>query len=309
MSSGAKFQGSVVTIGNFDGVHLGHQQILQECIRQARSRGLRALAFTFRPHPQSVLRPDRAPSLLLEYDEKREVLLSHGIDEVVEQGFDASFAQTTAEEFFRVVLRERLDARAIVVGYDFSFGRGRTGHLQILESLCASDGVTLTVVPPQRVGAEVVSSSVIRTHLDLGRISEATSGMGRPFFYRGRVRQGDQRGRAMGFPTANLAIEPGSGRKLVLPFGVYATRLTTHGLERVAAVTNVGVRPTFARADGGSSSVLVETHVLDGVHELYGREVRVEFVSRIRGEQRFSSMAELQAQIAADISRARQILV
>jgi riboflavin kinase/FMN adenylyltransferase len=309
MAAGTKDQGSVVTIGNFDGVHLGHQQIIQECIRQARSRGLRALAFTFRPHPQSVLRPDRAPSLLLEYDEKREVLLSLGVDEVVEQGFDASFAETTAEDFFRAILRERLDARAIVVGYDFSFGRGRTGHLQILESLCASEGVTLTVVPPQRVGAEVVSSSVIRTHLDSGRLSEATAGMGRPFFYTGVVRQGDQRGRVMGFPTANLAVEPGSGRKLVLPFGVYATRLTTDGLERVAGVTNVGIRPTFARADGGLAPVLVETHVLEGTHDLYGREVRVEFLARIRGEQRFSSMAELQAQISADIARARQILV
>jgi riboflavin kinase/FMN adenylyltransferase len=309
MAPGAKDQGSVVTIGNFDGVHLGHQQIIQECIRQARSRGLQALAFTFRPHPQSVLRPDRAPSLLLEYDEKRDALLALGLDEVVEQGFDASFAQATPEEFFRSVLRGRLDARAIVVGYDFSFGRGRTGHLQILESLCASDGVMLTVVPPQRVGAEVVSSSLVRTYLDSGRLAEATAGMGRPFFYRGVVRQGDQRGRVMGFPTANLSLQPGAGRKLVLPFGVYATRLTSDGLERVAAVTNVGVRPTFAKADCGSPSVLVETHVLEGMHELYGGEVFVEFLARIRGEQTFSSIAELQAQIAADIARARQILV
>ncbi len=307
MAPGAKDQGSVVTIGNFDGVHLGHQQIIQECIRQARSRGLVALAFTFCPHPQSVLRPERAPPLLLDYSEKKEILLSLGLDDVVEQRFDAEFAATPPEEFFRSILRRSLQASSIVVGYDFSFGRARSGHLQVLENLCASEGVTLTVVPPQRVSSEIVSSSVIRTHLGQGRVADACLGMGRPFFYRGFVQPGDRRGRTMGFPTANLALE--SPGKLTLPFGVYATRLTADGLERAAAVTNIGVRPTFHSGGDHPAPVLVETHVLEGAPDLYGREVKVEFIDRIRSEQKFSSFAELQSQIAADVARARQILV
>jgi riboflavin kinase/FMN adenylyltransferase len=307
MAPGANVQGSVVTIGNFDGVHLGHQQIIHECIRQARSRGLAALAFTFRPHPQSVLRPDQAPPLLLDYSEKREILLSLGLDDVVEQPFDAAFATTPPEDFFRSILRGSLRASSIVVGYDFSFGRARSGHLQVLESLCASEGVTLTVVPPQRVSSEIVSSSVIRTHLGQGRVAEAASGMGRPFFYRGMVQPGDRRGRTMGFPTANLAVE--SPGKLVLPYGVYATRLTADGLKQAAAVTNIGVRPTFQSSADRPAPVLVETHLLDGSPDLYGREVLLEFIDRIRSEQRFSSLSELQSQIGADIARARQILV
>jgi len=300
--------GSVVTIGNFDGVHLGHQEIIRETIAQARAAGRRAVAFTFRPHPQAVLRPDRAPPLLLTYDEKREILLSLGLDEVVEQPFAAEFAATPPEAFFNDVLRGRLDARAIVVGYDFTFGRERSGHLQILEHLCIGAKASLTVVPPRRVDAEVVSSSVIRSNLGAGRVADAGRGMGRPFFYRGTVSLGDQRGRNMGFPTANFPLEAISGGKLVLPFGVYATRLTAGGFPSLPAVTNVGVRPTFAGDSQGAAPVLVETHILDGSHELYSQQVVVEFVERIRGERKFSSIAELQAQIAADIARARQIL-
>ena len=298
---------SVVTIGNFDGVHLGHQKILALTIDQAGQSDARSVAFTFRPHPQSVLRPDRAPALLLSYDEKRELLLSFGMDEVIEQSFSQQFAGTTPEIFFEQVLLGALSARALVVGYDFTFGRERTGHLQVLERLCAGAGIEFTVVPPHRVDSEVVSSSVIRQALASGRVDEAALGLGRPFFYRGPVLRGDQRGRELGFPTANLLLDSSPAGKLVLPYGVYATRLV-HEQQAYAAVTNVGVRPTFQSSLSAELSVLVETHVLDQSLDLYGKMVRVEFVRKIRDEQKFQSGQELQVAIKSDISRARQIL-
>jgi riboflavin kinase/FMN adenylyltransferase len=293
---------SVVTIGNFDGVHLGHQEILRTTLDQAAADGVPSVAFTFRPHPQSVLRPDRAPELLLTYDEKRERLMELGIQRVVEQPFSLEFAKTPPSEFFSLTLRGALGARAVVVGYDFTFGRERTGHLQVLQSLCDAAGVRLTVVAPQRVDQEVVSSSAIRAWLRQGQLREATRGLGRPFFYSGPVVKGDRRGRLLGFPTANLAL----GEKLVLSVGVYATRTRMEG-SCYASVTNVGVRPTF----GGSSAVLAETHLLEGSwgpDSLYGRSMRVEFIERIRDEKRFSGVEELASQIAADSARARQIL-
>lgn len=297
---------SVVTIGNFDGVHLGHQQILRETLSQARQAGTRAVAFTFRPHPQVVLKPERAPSLLLTYDEKREVLLSLGVDDVFEQRFDLEFASNSPSSFFQQILKTRLAVRSLVVGYDFTFGKERSGHLQTLEHLCVSEGVSLTVVPPFRLDAEVVSSSSIRQALNQGRIHEAASNMGRPFFYRGTVISGDQRGRKLGFPTANLALDSGVGSKMILPHGVYATWLVWNG-RKLPAVTNVGVRPTFG-ARSREPQVLVETHALEGAPDLYHQTIQVEFVDRIRGEEKFSSIAELQAQIAQDSARARQIL-
>jgi len=304
-----QFQGSVVTIGNFDGVHLGHQRILAITLEQSRELGAKAVAFTFRPHPQSVLRPDRAPALLLEYDEKRAVLESLGIDEVIEQPFDIDFAKTTAESFFEKILIGRLGVRAIVVGYDFTFGKGRNGHLQVLEHLCEKAGVRLTVVPPQQRDQEIVSSSAIRLALQQGQVWEALKSMGRPFSYQGVVVKGDQRGRKIGFPTANLVLHQTVGGKMILPYGVYATRTWWNGSFH-PSVTNLGVRPTFVVPESAEAVplVYVETHLLDISPDLYGQKIRVEFVDRIRSEARFASVSELQAQISADILKTRQIL-
>ena len=300
-------KGSVITIGNFDGVHLGHQAIVRVATEQARMLGAEPVAFTFRPHPQSVLRPDRAPALLLTYDEKRETVLSLGISRVVEQPFDLAFSKTTPQEFFNGTLLGKLGARAVVVGYDFTFGKERSGHLQILQELCDSSGVQLTVVAPQRVEQEVVSSSVIRLLLQQGQVGEAARLMGRPFFYRGLVQKGDRRGRTIGFPTANLAL----GDKLILPHGVYASWSTLDGI-RIPSVTNIGTRPTFQSGGGpGNNLAGAETHLLSGSHapdSLYGRELSVEFVSRLREERKFAGIAELSAQIAEDVRKARQIL-
>ncbi|MFN7684020.1 MAG: riboflavin biosynthesis protein RibF [Oligoflexia bacterium] len=295
--------GTVVTVGNFDGVHLGHQEIVRITIDQARADGLEAVAFTFRPHPQSVLRPDRAPELLLTYEEKLQKLVTLGLSRVVEQKFDLIFSSTTPEQFFQNQLLGHLAARAIVVGYDFTFGKERSGHLQVLQSLCDEAGVRLTVVAPRRLDQEVVSSSSIRSALRQGLVADAAKWMGAPFFYAGPVLRGDQRGRSLGFPTANLEL----GSKLVLPPGVYATVSEVEGA-RFASITNVGVRPTFKSASAG---ILAETHLLQGSwapDALYGKNLRVEFFERIREERKFASPEELTSQIAEDIGRARQIL-
>ncbi|MEN9723053.1 MAG: hypothetical protein RJB38_1039 [Pseudomonadota bacterium] len=307
MTDLAFFQGSVVTIGNFDGVHRGHREILAETVAQAREKDLRAVALTFRPHPQVVLRPQTAPSLLLTYDEKREALLAAGLDEVVDQSFDRSLAATPPERFFQDIVVGVHGAKALVVGYDFSFGRAREGHLQVLAELCRAAGARLTVVPPQHVAEQLVSSSAIRASLGRGQIAEARSALGRPFFYRGTVVTGDQRGRQLGFPTANVILgSGGAGEKLLLPFGVYATRLSVDGQE-YSAVSNLGVRPSFT-SDSNPVPVILETHLLDQSLDLYGRSVEVGFIDRIREERRFPSLEALQAQITKDLACARQML-
>lgn len=302
-----RVKGTVVTIGNFDGVHLGHQEIVRVAIEKARVIGAEPLAFTFRPHPQSVLRPDRAPALLLTYDEKCKDLLSLGLLRVVEQPFDLSFSKTTPREFFEGTLVGRLAARAVVVGYDFTFGKERSGHLQVLQELCDLAGVELTVVAPQRLEQEVVSSSMIRQLLQQGQVGEAARLLGRPFSYQGTVMQGDQRGRTIGFPTANLSL----GQKLVLPHGVFATWSILDGV-RLPSVTNIGIRPTFhASGQASGPEARAETHLLDGQYgpdSLYGRSLRVEFVARIREEQKFAGVSELASQISEDIQKTRQIL-
>lgn len=292
--------GVVITIGNFDGVHRGHQQIIGETIEQSKTLGCEPVALTFRPHPQSVLRPDRAPELLLTYDEKRKVLLSLGLSRVIEQPFNLDFSKTLPSDFFSEVLLSKLRARAIVVGYDFTFGKERTGHLQVLQSLCDSAQVRLTVVAPQRLDQEVISSSVIRQNLKLGQVQEAAKLMGRPFFYEGQVTQGDQRGRKLGFPTANLKM----GQKLLLPAGVYASVSQVRG-HPYASVTNVGTRPTFELRD----EPVAETHLLEGVWEddsLYHEPLRVEFIERIREERKFETVEGLRSQIGQDAEAARQ---
>ena len=301
---------AVVTIGNFDGVHVGHRKIIDLTLKKARERGGEAVAYTFRPHPQVALRPDTELQLLSTYDEKVELLQSSGLDLVIEEPFSREFSTTSPERFFEDILVRRLNAVEIVVGYDFSFGKGREGHLEALEAFCKRDGIGLTVVPPQRVEGEVVSSSCIRQHLLSGDVEAAARLLGRPFSYRGVVVKGEQRGRKLGFPTANLKLE----NKLALPFGVYATVATVAGAAAEVfypSVTNVGVRPTFKDAEGKELPALVETHLLDMTIDLYGSTLEVRFMKRLREERRFSGadfMDQLKAQIQIDADQAREFL-
>lgn len=291
-------QGSVVTLGNFDGVHLGHQELIRAAQARARAMQLPLVVLTFKPHPHAVLRPESAPPLLLTYEEKVEALHQLGVDHVTEQAFSREFSTLSAEQFFQEYVLKRFSARAVVVGYDFGFGQDREGSLETLRTLCASAGVSLEIVPPFRVDGEIVSSTAVRRKLMEGKMRDAQALLGRPFFYRGNVIRGNARGRTIGFPTANLKLE----QKLVLPYGVYATRTTVDG-KVYPSVTNVGVRPTFV--DAGDLTALVETYLIDQNMDLYGKVLEVEFVERIRAERKFGSIDELKSQIARDVEAAR----
>ncbi|MFZ9595937.1 MAG: bifunctional riboflavin kinase/FAD synthetase [Bdellovibrionia bacterium] len=289
----------VVTIGNFDGVHLGHQKIIRLAMEKAKERGGKSIAYTFRPHPQVALRPATPLQLLMSYDEKCETLRQMGIDFLIEEPFSREFSSIDPETFFNEVLLRKLSVESIVVGYDFAFGKERHGHLEALGAFCRKSRVELIVVEPQRIEGEVASSSQIRQHLLAGEIESATALLGRYFFYSGVVVRGDGRGRQLGFPTANLKIE----EKLTLPHGVYATWTMVEG-RSYPSVTNVGVRPTFSQGES-ELPVLVETHLLDTQMDLYGNALQVRFVSKLRDEVRFKSQGDLQAQIQLDLQRAK----
>jgi riboflavin kinase/FMN adenylyltransferase len=301
---------AVLTIGNFDGVHLGHQRILAAVIAESKQTGGPACVYTFRPHPQEVLRPGTQVKLLTHYDEKIRVLESVGIDVVVEEPFSQEFFTLSAREFFQKVIVDGFKAVSLFIGHDFAFGKNREGNLDLLRELCAEKGIRLTVVSPESFGEEIVSSTRIRNALLEGRVADAAKLMGRFFFYRGVVVKGDQRGRLLGFPTANLKLE----NKLALPHGVYATwAILDRGgrREKVPSVTNVGVRPTFvekALAEG-LLPVVVECHLIlrEGeTIDLYGETLEVQFVDRFRDERKFASFDELKTQIMLDKEQARE---
>ncbi|CAM6055005.1 unnamed protein product [Sphagnum tenellum] len=319
----------VVTIGNFDGVHLGHKAIIQLAAERARARSGELVAYTFRPHPQVLLHSKGPIQLLVTYDEKVDLLSQLGVDVLIEEPFTLEFSKTEPEVFFNEVLLGKLKAEEIVVGYDFAFGRKRHGHLDALEQFCRQSNVELRVVEPQKApslsqdvagqdaskpdspespGSQVVSSSRIRKHLLLGELEVAKKLMGRPFSYRGEVIRGDRRGHQLGFPTANLK---NCDNKLALPRGVYAT-WTVCGGRRFKSVTNVGVRPTFIREGESSQTYWVETHLInpalglssDPPLDLYGQIIEVQFESHLRPEKKFSGVEELKAQILIDITQA-----
>jgi len=292
----------VVTIGNFDGVHLGHQKIIDLAIQQAKSRGGLSIALTFKPHPQAALNPQREIQLLTTYAEKIEIFEGLGIDITIEEPFSRKFSTTGPEEFFNEVLLKQIGAECIIVGYDFGFGKNRGGHLDVLRELCQAAQVELIVVSPMRLESDIVSSSRIRAELLRGQIPEANHLLGRRFSYQGIVSHGEGRGRKLGFPTANLKPE----NKLTLPFGVYAT-YSTFGAQTYPSITNIGVRPTFQEVDSTAlSEALVETHLLDQSLDLYGHRLEVSFIQRLRTEQKFNSLEALKSQIRVDIETARK---
>ena len=284
---------SVVTIGNFDGVHRGHAAVLGRVVERARARRQRAVALTFEPHPLALLAPDSAPGLIMPVWRRCARMDELAIDAVLVQPFDEEFAGLGAEQFVRDVLREGLGARLVVVGDGFRFGAGRKGDT---ESLARGDFGPMEVetVPPENCDGAPVSSSRIRTALSEGDIALANALLGRPYELIGTVVRGDGRGRSIGIPTANLRVENG-----VLPAdGVYAATTADGAL----AVVNIGVRPTF----GAGRSV--EAHLLDFEGNLYDRTLGLAILARIRGEMRFEGVPALQAQIARDIDTARSIL-
>ncbi len=296
----------VVTVGNFDGIHRGHQAILATVVERARALEGQAMVYTFEPHPRKVLHPDRAPGLLVTLEQKLELLESHGVDAVVVQPFSREFARTTAEQFVRGILHERVRPLEVYVGYDFHFGRDREGSMRMLTEMGPRLGFSVTIIPEVTVEEGDVNSTRIRELLGQGEVSRASGMLGRPYVVRGRVARGEQRGRGLGFPTANLEPE-----NEVLPAaGVYAgwLELLDEGEPRRGsrwpAVTNVGRRPTFQEL----GTVVAEAHCIGFEGDLYGRRVDLSFVHHIREERRFEGEEALTAQIRADVEQARRLL-
>jgi riboflavin kinase / FMN adenylyltransferase len=286
----------VVTLGNFDGVHRGHQYVIAQTLEHAAHTGRQALLTTFRPHPLKVIRPDSAPPLLMSHEEKMRRLEETGIAHALVIPFTPSFAQIPAEAFVERVLHAQLNTSAVFVGNNFNFGRGREGNVELLRRLGEQLGFEVPAMQDLLVLGSPVSSSRIRRAIQSGEVELARELLGRPFAVTGTVVRGDSRGAGLGFPTANLK----TASEILPGDGVYVTQAVTAGREH-RSVTNVGSRPTFQQA-----SFAVETHFLDSPGDLYDRELEVRFLARLRPEIRFASQDQLSRQIAADVERARR---
>jgi len=296
---------TVVAIGNFDGVHLGHQAILRRAQEYGKKMNLPVVVYTFKPHPTIELRPQSPMRLLMTYEEKRHQLEKLGIDFCIEEPFNAAFASTSADEFIYEILQKRLHARVLIVGKDFTFGRKREGDTALLQSSCKDAGIILELTTPVLLDGKVISSSLVREALSAGQLEDAQKYLGHPFFYRGEIIHGEKRGRTIGFPTANMMCE----EKFPLLSGVYATSVFWRG-ETYPSVTNIGKRPTFQGTSELSTIPLnIETHILDQNFDLYGEILEVRFHHRIRDEKKFTSIDELKAQIQSDVILAKKLMV
>ncbi|MFL5401711.1 MAG: bifunctional riboflavin kinase/FAD synthetase [Gemmatimonadales bacterium] len=284
--------GATVTVGSFDGVHLGHQAVLREIDRRARAAGRASVLVTFDPHPLEVVHPDAAPPLLTTGPERLEILAQSPLDYVVILRFDRHLAGLPPEGFVREVLLERCHLRELVIGHDHGFGRGRSGDVETLRRLGASLGFEVDVVPPVDYAGQHVSSSRIRRAITGGDLASAAAMLGRPYGVVGPVGQGERRGRLLGVPTINLTELP--PRKLLPPDGVYAVWVEWRG-GRAGGMMSQGPRPTFQ--DGRR---VLEAHIFDFDGDLYDEWVRVEWVERLRDIERFESPEHLKQQMQQD---------
>jgi riboflavin kinase/FMN adenylyltransferase len=277
-----------LAVGEFDGVHRGHREVI---------RGADTV-LTFEPHPRTVVAPDSAPKLLTSLETKADLIAGLGVEELVVIPFDGSFAAQTAQEFIDHVLVGQLGARRVSVGENFRFGNRARGDAALLRSQEAFETVVVQLV---EVDGEIISSSHIRGLVASGEVGAAARFLGAPFHMRGPIVHGDMRGRTLGYPTANLVPDP----RLVVPdHGIYACRAEVDGESHIAAV-NVGVRPTFKTGRG----LLVEAFLLDFEGDIYGRELRLDFLERLRGERRFDSVEALVEQMGRDVTETRRIAV
>ncbi len=299
---GAELRGCVLTIGNFDGVHLGHRRILSAGRRQADAAGAALVVLTFEPPPVAVVAPDRAPQRILPLDVKARLLAEGGADRVVVAEATAGLLALTPQGFVREVLLERFAPRAIVEGPNFRFGKGRAGSVETLRELAAEGRFEVVEVEPVRIDLPArpnvrVSSSLIRELVLAGDVVSAGRCLGRAYVLRGRVVSGEHRGRLLEFPTANVEAEgvvaPGDG--------VYAARAAVAGRSQAAAVS-IGTKPTF-----GPAPRAIEVHLVDGGGDFYGRRIEVAFLERLRDQRRFPDAESLRAQIAKDVQRVREL--
>ena len=289
-------RGCAATIGNFDGVHLGHQAVLGQLAERAADLRLPTAAIIFEPQPQEYFAPDQAPPRLTRFREKLVALRRFSVDRVLCLRFDRALAELTADEFVQRILVQGLGVRYLVVGDDFRFGRGRCGDFDYLVDAGQRAGFQVAHMHSFEVGGTRVSSTRIREALRAGDLAAAEQMLGRSYRMLGRVAHGDKRGRTIGFPTANLFLH----RHSTPVQGVFAVEMYGLDVEPLFGVANVGTRPTV---DGTRS--LLEVHLFDFVGDIYGRQVAVDFVHKIRDEKRFDSFAELKAQIECDARQAR----
>ncbi len=289
------FRNPVVALGNFDGIHLGHQRIFERTKQEAKAIRGESIVFTFEPHPLKVLQTDQCPPLITPFKKKIMLIESLGIDVVISEEFTRRFAATSARDFVKSILVDRVGTHTIIVGYNYSFGRARQGGVKDLKRYAQEFGFYVKVLGPLRIDNRIVSSSAIRKHVQHGEMSEAARLLGRHYMVLGKVIWGTARGRLLGVPTANVEIL----NELYPKNGVYAVEVlvddrTYHG------VANVGMNPTF-----GGNRFSVEVHIFDFKRDIYGKEIQVAFIERIREERLFESVNALTEQISKDITHAK----
>lgn len=296
----ASFSSTTVAIGTFDGVHLGHQAILRTAVQDARRHDRPALVFTFDRHPAELLRPNEAPPYITTPTQRNRLVAQLEVDVLVVARFEPSLANLSHVEFVERILIGLLKAKAIVEGRDFCFGKGRAGSVAYLESVQAKYGFTLHAVDPVIVAGAPASSSRVRECLRAGDIEMAERVLGHPFWLEGRVVQGQQLGRKLGFPTANIEL---LYRQVVPADGIYAVLTSLEGGRVLPGVCSIGERPTIQGAGRA-----IEVHLFDFYDSLYGQQMEVRFVKRLRSEEKFDSLEALQCQMARDVEAAKEVL-
>ncbi len=294
------FNRPALTIGNFDGVHLGHQALFKKVVELANQKAGDKVALTFHPHPMKVLRPENPPKLICTLEQKIELIMAAGIEHLICLPFTREFAKTSATEFVEDILCGKIGVEDLVVGYDYACGRGREGNIEFLKNMGRKLGFNVHVISPVRIDGVIVSSTAIREFVKKGDMKMVRKMLGRFYQIRGVVRKGKRRGGpVVGFPTANLSINP---EDLCPKPGVYAVQVI-HGEKLYNGVVNIGFNPTF-----GDGRLGAEVHIFNFDKDIYGHEIKVNVVERIRDEKRFSGPRELAEQIRKDIEKAKEIL-
>ncbi|MCP3676750.1 MAG: bifunctional riboflavin kinase/FAD synthetase [Deltaproteobacteria bacterium] len=289
---------TIITLGNFDGVHIGHQKILKRVVERGTALNLPSLVYTFEPHPLTVVAPHKSPSLISTRRDKARLIASYGISRLILARFTIEFAARHPIEFVEEVIMRQLKATEVWVGHDYRFGKGKGGTVEHLKELGREFGFAVHMIPAQKKNGHIVSSSIIRRHIQGGKVKEAAQLLGRFHAVSGAVVKGDGRGATIGYPTANIA----SDGNLMPKNGVYAAYVTI-GRTQYRGVANIGFAPTFKR-----ERPYLEVHLLDFKRSIYGKELRIEFAERLRGERTFKGVAALTGQIEKDIERARRIV-
>lgn len=291
---------SVVTIGNFDGFHLGHRQLIQRTVQEAQFLKVQSVVFTFAPHPFEVLRPREPFYRLFDDSDQIEILTELGVDILVIQEFNEAFSKLSATSFFNDYLYHYLNPQMLVLGYDFHFGSQRQGDLRFLEKACAEKNISLVIIPAQKKGDIKISSSFVRELILKGQVALVSEILERPFYLKGSVVSGSQRGQTELVRTANLATKT----KIFPKRGVYISQVQWKG-QAYSSVTNVGLNPTFeSESDPKNPVIKIETHLLGQSQNLYGEEIKVEFLKFIRDEEKFKDVHQLRVQILKDIEMA-----